>query len=75
MEDLLRLLETVNGRFMPMSPFNMIDRYTQRNGWIIHCIERTINASKSSRCRQEEWMVCNYEEGPEAMLFQYAVLI
>ncbi len=75
MEDLLRLLEPVNGRFMlTMSPFNMIDRYTQCNGWIIHCIERTINASKSSR-RQEEWMVCNCEEGAEATLFQYAVLI
>ena len=70
MEQLLRLLETVKGKFMlTMFPFDMIDRYAQRNGWIIHRIERTISASKSSRRRQEEWMVCNYEERAQGSLF------
>ena len=48
----------------------MIDRYARKNGWIIHRIERTISASKSNRRRQEEWMVCNYEERAQASLFQ-----
>ena len=70
MEQLLRLLETVKGKFMlTMFPFDMIDRYAQRNGWVIHRIERTISASKSSRRRQEEWMVCNYEERAQGSLF------
>ncbi|MFQ9092837.1 MAG: hypothetical protein ACLR5K_13710 [Acutalibacteraceae bacterium] len=51
-------------------PFDMIDRYARKNGWIIHRIERTISASKSNRRRQEEWMVCNYEERAQASLFQ-----
>lgn len=71
MEQLLRLLETVKGKFMlTMFPFDMIDRYAQKNGWIIHRVERTISASKSSRRRQEEWMVCNYEERAQASLFE-----
>ena len=62
--------ETVKGKFMlTMFPFDMIDRFAQRNGWIIHRIERTISASKSSRRRQEEWMVCNYEELAQGSLF------
>ena len=71
MEQLLQLLETVKGKFMlTMFPFDMIDRYAQKNGWIIHRVERTISASKSNRRRQEEWMVCNYEERAQASLFQ-----
>ena len=71
MEQLLQLLETVKGKFMlTMFPFDMIDRYAQKNGWIIHRVERTISASKSSRRRQEEWMVCNYEERAQASLFE-----
>ena len=71
MEQLLQLLETVKGKFMlTMFPFDMIDRYARKNGWIIHRIERTISASKSNRRRQEEWMVCNYEERAQASLFQ-----
>lgn len=66
----LQLLETVKGKFMlTMFPFEMIDRYAQRNGWIIHRVERTISASKTGRRKQEEWMVCNYEERPQASLF------
>ena len=52
MEQLLQLLETVKGKFMlTMFPFDMIDRYARKNGWIIHRIERTISASKSNRRR------------------------
>ena len=55
---------------LTMFPFDMIDRYAQKNGWIIHRVERTISASKSSRRRQEEWMGCNYEERAQASLFE-----
>ncbi len=62
MEQLLQLLETVQGKFMlTMFPFEKIDRCAQKNGWIIHRIERTISASKTGRRKQEEWMVCNYD--------------
>ena len=54
---------------LTMFPFDMIDRYAQKNGWIIHRVERTISASKASRRRQEEWMVCNYRETPQETLF------
>lgn len=70
MEQLLQLLETVKGRFMlTMFPFDMIHDYAEKNGWVIHRVERTISASKSSRRRQEEWMVCNYEEQGQINLF------
>ncbi|MDL2291560.1 DNA adenine methylase [Bacteroides sp. OttesenSCG-928-F21] len=62
MESLLQLLERVQGKFMlTMFPLPMIAEYAAKNGWIIHRIERTISASKTSRRKQEEWMVCNYE--------------
>lgn len=70
MEQLLQLLETVKGKFMlTMFPYDIISRYAQKNGWVIHRIERTISASKSNRRRQEEWMICNYEERAQAALF------
>lgn len=70
MEQLLQLLETVKGKFMlAMFSFDRIDRYAQRNGWSIHRVERTISASKSSRRKQEEWMVCNYEKKAQETLF------
>lgn len=70
MEQLLRLLETIEGKFMlTMFPYDIISRYAQKNGWVIHRIERTISASKTSRRRQEEWMVCNYENHSQATLF------
>lgn len=69
MEQLLQLLETLEGKFMlTMFPFDMINRYARKNGWIIHRVERVISASKTSRRRQEEWIVCNYEERPQASL-------
>lgn len=70
MEQLLQLLETVKGRFMlTMFPFEMINCYARKNGWIIHRIERTISASKTGRRKQEEWMVCNCEERAQTSLF------
>lgn len=63
MEDLLKLLEKVKGKFMlTMFPLSMIEDYAKRNSWIIHRVERTISASKTNRRKQEEWMLCNYEK-------------
>lgn len=71
MEELLQLLETVKGKFMlTMFPYGPIERYAEKNGWTIHRIERTISASKTSRRKQEEWMVCNYEEQRQQNLFE-----
>lgn len=72
MEDLLKILETIKGKFMlTMFPLPMIEEYAIKNGWIIHRIERTISASKTNRRKQEEWMVCNYENltGKQTSLF------
>lgn len=72
MEELLKLLETVKGKFMlTMFPLPMIGEYANRNGWIIHRVERTISASKTNRRKQEEWMVCNYDapHGKQTSLF------
>ena len=63
-EDFSKLLETlsqVKGKFMlTMFPHKKIEEYAERCGWTIHRIERTITASKTSRRRQEEWIVTNY---------------
>lgn len=72
METLLKLLEQVKGKFMlTMFPLPMIEQYADKNGWIIHRIERTISASKTSRRKQEEWMICNYPapHGTQVSLF------
>lgn len=72
MEDLLKLLEGVKGKFMlTMFPFPLIEEYAVRNRWIIHRIERTISASKTNRRKQEEWIVCNYDNvgGKQTSLF------
>ena len=67
---LLDLLEQVQGKFMlTMFPHGLIEAYAQRNGWTIHRIERFISASKTSRRKQEEWMVCNYTKEEEPTLF------
>lgn len=72
MEDLLKLLEKIEGKFMlTMFPLPMIEEYSIKNGWFIHRIERTISASKTSRRKQEEWIICNYEviHGKQITLF------
>lgn len=72
METLLKLLEEVKGKFMlTMFPLPMIEQYADKNGWTIHRIEHTISASKTSRRKQEEWMICNYPapHGTQVSLF------
>lgn len=63
---LLDLLTQIKGKFMlTMFPNDNIERYATEHGWTIHPIERTISASKTTRRKQEEWIICNYqaEEG------------
>ena len=61
LENLLTILSKVEGKFMlTMFPHDMIRAYVDRCGWKIHTIERQITASKTTRRRQEEWMVVNY---------------
>ena len=63
LENLLQLLVTIKGKFMlTMFPNDTIQSYADKNNWIIHKIIRTISAAKDSRRKQEEWMVCNYEQ-------------
>ena len=67
---LLDLLAEVKGKFLlTMFPEPNIERYATEHGWHIHRIERTISASKTSRRKQEEWIVCNYELEQEPTLF------
>lgn len=64
MEELLKLLETIKGKFMlTMYPYDQIEEYANKNGWFIHKVERTISASKINRRKHEEWIICNYECG------------
>lgn len=61
LERLLQLCEKLTGKFMlTMFPNDVIKDYADKNGWIIHSIERHITACRDNRRRQEEWMVCNY---------------
>lgn len=61
MERLLDLLAGIEGEFMlTMYPYGPIEEAAERNGWVIHRVERTITAAKDTRRKQEEWMVCNY---------------
>lgn len=70
MQQLLELLARIKGKFMlTMFPYEPIREAADRNGWIIHKVERTISASKDNRRKQEEWMVCNYTSRNENTLF------
>lgn len=61
LRELLQLLSEVKGMFMlTMFPNDTIQEYADRCGWKIHKVERTISASKTSRRKQEEWIICNY---------------
>lgn len=65
MRVLLRLRERVKGRFMQtIVPLEMIEACAERNGWIIHRVERT----KVGRRQQKEWMGCNYMKREQVML-------
>lgn len=58
---LLDLLSNVKGKFMlTMFPNEEILAYAIKNNWTVHKVERNISASKTSRRKQEEWIVCNY---------------
>lgn len=58
---LLDLLAVLRGKFMlTMFPNDRIREYSERHGWTIHRVERTISASRTNRRKQEEWIVCNY---------------
>lgn len=66
LQRLLDLLAKLQGRFMlTMYPDDLIAQYAMEYGWVIHRIERTISASKTTRRKQEEWMVCNYTIDPQ----------
>ena len=65
-QDLLKLLEVLGGiagKFMlTMYPHDAIAAAAKRRKWHIHAVERNVTACKaSSRRKQEEWMVVNYE--------------
>ncbi len=62
LKELLDLCETLQGKFMlTMYPNEDIQRYAERNGWVIHKVQRQISACTAKhRRKQEEWMVCNY---------------
>jgi len=60
---LLKLLSTIQGKFMlTMFPHDHISQFSTAHDWTIHRVERTISASKTSRRKQEEWIVCNYRK-------------
>lgn len=63
---LLDLLSSIKGRFMlTMFPYMPIEEVANKQGWVIHRVERTISAAKTSRRKQEEWIVCNYRPPKE----------
>ena len=70
MRNLLEILTNIKGKFMlTMFPLEMIEEYADRNGWIIHRVQRIISASRVNRRKQEEWIVCNYEIQTRLNLF------
>lgn len=61
LEKLLEVLSNIKGKFMlTMYPNDLISNYSEAYSWTIHKIERTISASKTTRKKQEEWIICNY---------------
>ena len=64
---LLKLLSTIQGKFMlTMFPHDCISQFSTAHDWTIHRVERTISTSKTSRRKQEEWIVCNYRKSENA---------
>lgn len=60
--ELLDIISNLKGKFMlTMFPNDHILDYANKYHWIIHHIERTICASHTTRRKQEEWIVCNYQ--------------
>ena len=61
LQQLLTLLKELKGKFMlTMYPYDKIEELAAEQHWTIHKIKRTLSASKTSRKKQEEWIVCNY---------------
>lgn len=61
LSELLTVLSTIKGKFMlTMFPNELIREFSNKHGWTIHVIERTISASIKNRRKQEEWIVVNY---------------
>jgi DNA adenine methylase len=62
LKELLELCETLQGKFMlTMYPNEDIQTFAERNGWVIHRVERQVSACAAAhRKKQEEWMVCNF---------------
>ena len=61
LQDLLGLLQTLKGKFMlTMFPNDQIEQVAREEGWTTHKIKRTISASRTTRKKKEEWIVCNY---------------
>lgn len=59
--ELLDVLSGLKGKFMlTMFPNDHILKYADKYHWTIHRIERTISACRTTRRKQEEWIVCNY---------------
>jgi DNA adenine methylase len=61
--ELLDLCAILKGKFMlTMYPNDIIRGYADKYAWAIHAVERNVTACRaSSRRKQEEWMVCNYQ--------------
>ena len=59
--ELLDMISSLKGKFMlTMFPNDHLQDYATLYRWTVHRIERTISASRTSRRKQEEWIVCNY---------------
>lgn len=61
LDALLELLVSLKGKWMlTMFPYDKILAYATAHHWTIHRVERRISASKTTRRKQEEWLVTNY---------------
>ena len=60
--NLLELLSGINGKFMlTMFPNDLLSEFIKQNNWGVSEVIRTISASKTSRRKQTEIIVCNYD--------------
>ena len=58
---LLEVLAGIKGKFMlTMYPHEDIDLMSEKHGWVIKEVERTISSSKTKRIKKPEWIVMNY---------------
>ncbi|WP_298951182.1 hypothetical protein [uncultured Alloprevotella sp.] len=59
----MKLLSDIEGKFMlTMFPHDSIPQFATDLDWTIHKVERTISASRTTRRKQEEWIICNYRK-------------